>query len=150
MSRSPIADLPRLEIAAGEMLLSAGQHIGKLYFLESGKLEVVRGGMRLALLKTPGSVIGEMSLLLEAPATADVVAVEDAVMRVAEEPLAFLRDNPEVNLHVSRLLALRLNAASQYLVDVREQLGECSDHVGLVDGVLDAILHRDLKRKLPA
>jgi len=150
MNANPIDALPGVSYPAGATILASGDPPGRLFFLRSGRIEVVRDGMRLALVKTPGSVIGEMSLLLGTPATADVIALEDTVMRVAEEPLAFLSGNPGVALHVARLLAMRLNAASQYLVDVREQLRECSDHVGLVDGVLDAILHRDLKRTLPA
>ena len=70
------------------------------------------------------------------------------MFNVAEDPEAYLADHPEVNLHVSKILAIRLEAAAQYLVDVKEQLQGVSDHVGMVDGVLDAILHRDLKKKM--
>tara|TARA_R110002096_G_scaffold419294_3_gene623879 strand:+ start:2174 stop:2629 length:456 start_codon:yes stop_codon:yes gene_type:complete len=143
-----IATLPEISFAIGEEVIKHGQRLENLYFLKSGRVEVVRDDIRLSLVKTPGSAFGEISLLLNAPATATVVPLEDSVFYVAEKPLEFLAAHPEVNLHVSKILALRLEAATEYLVDAKEQLQECSDHVGMVDGVLDAILHRDLKKRL--
>ena len=143
-----IAQLPEVNYGPGEKVIVEGSRPDKLYFLVSGRVEVVRDGTRVALIKTPGSVLGEISLFLESGATADVVALDDTVMRVADDPLAFLKAHPEVNIQVSRTLAYRLDAATRYLVDVKEQLQDCSDHVGMVDGVLDAIIHRDLKKKV--
>ncbi len=143
-----ISTLPEVSLSAGDAIITEGEEPQKIYFLKSGRVEVLRDGMRISLIKTPGSVVGELSVFLQSKATADVVAVEDAVFHVAEDPWQFLRDHPDVNLHVSHLLASRLTAATQYLVDVREQLRDCSDHVGMVDGVLDTILHRDLKKRV--
>lgn len=145
-----IADLPLASYATGEEVITEGQSPGKIYFLKNGRVEVVRNGTRVALIKTPGSVLGEISVLLNIPATASVIALEETELRVADYPLDFLKENPEVHIHVSKALAYRLDAATKYLVDVKEQLQDCSDHVGLVDGVLDAIVHRDLKNKVPS
>lgn len=142
-----ITTLPETSFAPGEEIITEGGHPDRIYFLKSGKVEVVRDGIRVAVIKTPGSVIGELSALLEVSATACVRAVQPTLVASAPEPLDFLRTHPEVNLHVARLLAQRLDAATKYLVDVKEQLKGCSDHVGLVDGVLDSIVHRDLKKK---
>ncbi len=142
-----IATLPEISFAAGEEIITEGGQPDRIYFLKSGRVEVVRNGIRVAVIKTPGSVIGELSALLDKQATATVRALEPTAVATAPEPLDFLQANPVVNLHVSRLLAHRLDAATQYLVDVKEQLKDCSDHVGLVDGVLDSIVHRDLKKK---
>ena len=108
----------------------------------------MREEIRVSLIKTPGSVLGELSLLLDIDATATVKALEDATLFVSENPLEYLKSHPELHLHVSKALAYRLNAATRYLVDVKEQLKGCSDHVGMVDGVLDAIIHKDLKKKI--
>jgi CRP-like cAMP-binding protein len=143
LSQSPIATY-----AAGQTIIDEGSRPGKLFFLKEGRVEVIRNGTRVALIKTKGSVIGEMSLLLDIPATASVIAQGEAALHVIDDPLEFLKDHPDVNLQVSRMLAYRLDSATRYLVDVKEQLAECSDHVGMVDGVLDAILHRDLKSKV--
>ncbi|NRB73599.1 MAG: cyclic nucleotide-binding domain-containing protein [Verrucomicrobiales bacterium] len=143
-----ISTLPEVSFSEGDEVISVNTHPETIFFLKSGKVEVVREGIRLALVKTPGSAFGEVSLLLNSPTTATVVALEDCTFWVAEEPIKFLSEHPRVNFHVSRILALRLDAATQYLVDVREQLQEASDHVGMLDGVLDAIQHRDLKKRM--
>ena len=144
-----IQHLPEKSYAAGEELIVGGSDHHCLFFLKTGKVEIVRDGHRITLIKTPGSVLGEMSVLLNRPATADVVAVEEVTCYIAEDPLNFLRQHPDIAVQVGVALAYRVDAATQYLVDVKEQMKECSDHIGMVDGVLDAIVHRDVKKKLP-
>lgn len=119
----------------------------RLYFLLSGKVQVSRDDVRIAVIKTPGSVLGEMSVLLGVPSTASVVAMEESSFYIAEEPVSFLDAYPKVAIHMARGLAHRLDSATRYMVDVKTQLSGCSDHLGLVDGALDAITHRDLKDK---
>lgn len=144
-----IDGLPEKSYVAGEKLILEGSDHHCLYFLKSGKVEIVRDGHRITRIKTPGSVLGEMSVLLKRPATADVVATENVTCFQAENPMDFLRAHPEIAVQVCVALAYRVDAATQYLLDVKEQMRECSDHVGMVNGVLDAIVHRDLKKKLP-
>lgn len=143
-----IAKLPVVSLSPGEEIIAENDHHEQIYFLKSGRLEILRDGIRLNLIKTPGSVLGEISVLLNAPSTASVVALDDVEVYQCDNPIEFLKGHPEVTLHMSHLLASRLAAATQYLVDVKEQLQDCSDHVGMVDGVLDSILHRDLKKKI--
>ncbi|MEM6883385.1 MAG: cyclic nucleotide-binding domain-containing protein [Verrucomicrobiota bacterium] len=144
-----IQHLPEKSYSAGEQLVAEGSDHDCLFFLKSGKVEVVRDGHRITLIKTCGSVLGEMSVLLKKPASADVIATEDVVCHIAENPLEFLRSHPDIAVQVGVALAYRVDAATKYLVDVKEQMKEVSDHVGMVDGVLDAIVHRDVKKKLP-
>ncbi len=144
-----IQHLPEKSFAAGDQVIEEGSDHQCLYFLKSGKVEVVRDGHRITLIKTPGSVLGEISVLLNRSATADVIATEGVVCHVAENPMEFLRTHPDIAVQVSVALAYRVDAATKYLVDVKEQMKEVSDHVGMVDGVLDAIVHRDVKKKLP-
>lgn len=142
-----IANLPEFTYQPGEEIITEGGHPDRLFFLKEGRVEILREGIRVAVLRTPGSVVGEISLLLETPATATVRALEESVFHVAADPLTFLEEHPKVILLVSRRMAYRLDAASKYLADVKEQLRDCSDHVGMVDGVIDHIMHRDLKKK---
>ena len=143
-----ISTLPVISRSAGSDIITEGTKLDRIYFLKSGRLEVVRDGIRVNLIKTPGSALGEISILLDQPSTATVVALDEVELYECMDPLTFLREHSEVTLHVCSLLASRLTAATQYLVDVKDQLKDCSDHVGMVDGVLDSILHRDLKRRL--
>lgn len=144
-----IKNLPEKSYTVGDKLIVEGSDHHCLFFLKSGKVEILRNGHRITLIKTPGSVLGEMSVLLKQEATADVVATEEVTCHIAENPMDFLRSHPEIAVQVGVALAYRVDAATKYLVDVKEQMKECSDHVGMVDGVLDAIVHRDVKKKLP-
>ncbi len=64
-------------IAPGMDLIEQGGRTGQLYVLKDGELEVVRDGKHVTTIKTPGAVIGEMSILLDAPQTATVRAVTE-------------------------------------------------------------------------
>ncbi|MEM9016447.1 MAG: cyclic nucleotide-binding domain-containing protein [Verrucomicrobiota bacterium] len=141
-----IQTLPVVSLRAGTNLITEGEKLDRIHFLRSGTIEITREGIPISTIRTPGSVLGEVSVLMQAESTATVTTLEDSTFHLAEDPVAFLTAYPEVTLHVSKLLATRLAAATNYLVDVKEQLKGCSDHVALVDGVLDSILHRDLKK----
>ena len=58
---------------SGDVLLKEGETGNSLLLLESGQVEVSRGGTRLAVLDT-GATIGEMALLDPAPRSATVTA----------------------------------------------------------------------------
>ena len=88
-----------------------------------------------------GSIFGDVSVLLELPHMATVKTLEPSVFHVAEDALAFLRSKPEAHLHLSRLLAKRLNSVTNYLVDLKSQFEDRDDHLGMVDEVLESLLH---------
>ena len=46
-------------------LIEQGGKTGQLYVLKDGQLEVVRDGKHVTTIKTPGAVIGEMSVLTQ-------------------------------------------------------------------------------------
>lgn len=51
-----------------------------------------------------------------------------------------------MNLHLCHLLARRLNAVNQYLVDLKQQFAG-HDHLGMVDGMLDLLMHRQPRER---
>ena len=61
----------------GEFILRQGQANQSLYFLRSGKVEIILSGEVVAELGDTGEVIGEMSVISENPATTSVRAAED-------------------------------------------------------------------------
>jgi len=91
---------------------------------------------------TPGAILGEMSILLDTPHTATVRTVSPATMYVVENAAEFLQAHPELALVIARLLAQRLNAATTYLVDLKQQFEGRRDHLGMVDEVLDSLIHQ--------
>ncbi len=62
-------------------------------------------------------------------------------MRVIENPLGFLTAQPGVALSVLQTTASRLDGLTHYLVDVKQQFADAGGHLGLVDGILDQLVH---------
>src|SRR5689334_7519386 len=86
--------LPRRVLAAGEVLIRDADDGGVLFILVDGALRVEKDGVAIATIAGPGASVGELSVLLGGPSTADVVAkeattvavVEDATRRLTEQP----------------------------------------------------------------
>ncbi len=136
-------------IPAGETLLAEGQRVGVLFILVDGEVEVLKGDFRIHSISEPGSVFGEISVLLDAPHTATVKTTSPCRFYVVEDPLEFLRSRPEIALDIARLLAERLHAMTTYLVDLKQQFEGSDDHFGMVDEVLETLGHAQRGRHVP-
>jgi CRP/FNR family cyclic AMP-dependent transcriptional regulator len=130
------ADLPERAVEPGEASLRAGERTGAVFIVVEGENEVRRGDVLLAVEDTPGICMGEMSMLLDQPHHATVVARTTGRVRVAADGLAFLRRDPEILVDVAKVLAHRLDLVNAYLVDLQEQYGGSAGHLGLVHEVV--------------
>jgi len=136
------AGAPRRRFAPGAVLLSEGETSGRLYVLAEGSVEVLRGDTQVAMIAEPGSLFGEMSVLLGRPHTATVRAVSPVGVYEFEDAVSFLKSNPEIAFFVGKLLAERLNAATTYLVDLKRQFEGQGNHLGMVGEVLETLIHQ--------
>ena len=94
-------DRPRRHVLAGEAIVREGDAVTDLFVLLAGELRVEKAGTLVATVTTPGACIGEMSLLLDVPATATVVATSDAelaVMLTREKNAKAEADKAKANL----------------------------------------------------
>jgi CRP/FNR family transcriptional regulator, cyclic AMP receptor protein len=130
------------QIAPGAVLLREGERSGHLLVLAEGTLEVYRGDVEVALVSEPGAVFGEMAVLLDQPHTASVRAVTDAKVHVIEDASQFLSANPHTLLPIATLLARRLQSATTYLVNLKQQFQDQKNHFGMVDEVLESLTHQ--------
>jgi len=135
------ADLPLLTVAADEALIEEGATTARMLVLVSGDVVIEHDGVPFARVDTPGAVFGEMSAVLDRPATATVRAVGEVAVRVVEDPVGFLTDQPGAALAVLRTTASRLDGLTHYLVDVKQQYAELDGHLGMVDQILDRLVH---------
>jgi CRP/FNR family cyclic AMP-dependent transcriptional regulator len=135
------AAMPITDVADGTVLLQEGETTGWVYVLAEGRLAVFRGETQIAACDEPGSVFGEMSILLGGPHTATVRAVGGARVYIIENGEAFFRDNPQLLWLIGTLLANRLNAATSYLADLMTQYAEHGTHLEMVGEVLEALLY---------
>src|SRR5690242_10743467 len=89
----------------GAILLTEGRKTDRLYVLIEGAIEVVRDGVRVALVSEPGAMLGEMSVLLDQPHTAMATAMSAGRAYELENARAFLRARPDMAIFLAELLA---------------------------------------------
>lgn len=117
-----------------------GERGDGLWILVSGALEVAKGDIVVNRVDRPGAVIGEISLLLDAPYTATVTACEPSVVRYAADGHALLLDDPVVTRLVAVGLAERLDFVTTYLADLKHQYGDAPG-LTMVSHVLNELAH---------
>ena len=131
----------------GDILLDEGDQDSKLYVLIEGEIEVTRRDTRVTHVDEPGSIFGEMSVLLDMPHSARVQALSVARVYEVDDAFAFLEANPDVSLHLATLLARRLYYTTSYLVDLQQQAaGKCED-LDLVDKILGTLFQKPAPAK---
>jgi len=119
-------------------VLTAGSRTGRLLILKNGAVVVIKENIEIARVGEPGAVFGELSALLDQPHAADVRALETSQFHVADAAALLVQD-PLVLLYVAAILARRLDAANEALIEVKSQIqagqppseiGERIDEIG--------------------
>lgn len=134
---------PESAVDAGDSIIRFGESNPALCVLVSGVLEVRRNGVALARLSDPGAIVGEMSLLLGTPASADVIAVEPSVVRRIDDAERLFRDVPDFGRYLAITLATRLHRVTTFLGDLEEQFADRPGTLGLVPTVLKGLLSQE-------
>lgn len=150
MDLNLLQDVPLVSLAPGGVLIAEGEAVAGIYFLAEGEVEVSKGGVLIAEVFEPGATFGEMSYLLRTPPTATVRALTAASFRHVADPPALFRRSPEVALHLAAILARRVDSLNRYLVEIKHQFRDRADHLGMLDEILDALIHkhpRDIPRR---
>lgn len=140
------AEMERVSFAAGDMLFVEGEKSGLLYILISGSVEVIKGESPITVIREPGAVFGELSILLDQPHAASVEALEETMCFTTRGGRGFLEQHPKIMLSVAELLAVRLKGMIGYLADLKAQYEDRSDHLGMVDELLMNLAHRTPKK----
>lgn len=131
---------PELRVSQGETLMQESVQSHRLYVLIEGAFEVVRNGVRVVQIDEPGAFMGEISMLLGMPPTAQLIATRDSRVHVIEDAEAAVRAQPELTFAMAQLLARRLSAVTAYLVDIKRQYADSDTHLGLMDKVLSSLM----------
>jgi CRP-like cAMP-binding protein len=131
-----LAALPVETYDADETVFAEGTKTGRLLILKSGMVGIYKGDIEFAQVAEPGAVFGELSALLDAPHSADVRALEASEFHVADA--AALLQDPAALLYVTIVLARRIDAANQGLLQLKTML-EAGESRGLIDKTLDGI-----------
>jgi CRP-like cAMP-binding protein len=131
------ADLPERRFEAGEELFPYGALSGTIFVLTAGVVAIEAAGVLVKRVSEPGAFLGEISALLGTTHSARVYAVEPT--RTHELDVEQITSNPVLLLAVARLLAARVHAMTDYLVDVQRQYGDSAGHLALMSEVLSEL-----------
>lgn len=137
------AGLPEKYFAAGETILRLGENSNALYILIDGEFTVSKNNVQIDVQSEPGTLYGELSVLLDIPHSATVTATRPTRAYYVENAKEFLVSaSPSFCFILARLLARRLKNATDYLVDVKSQYKDCQDHFVMIDGVLESLIYQ--------
>jgi CRP/FNR family cyclic AMP-dependent transcriptional regulator len=126
----------------GDVLIKEGGQEGKLYVLIEGQVEVLRKDTQVSYIDEPGSIFGEMSVLLEMPYSATVKALSETRAYVIEDAIKFLMSDAAIAIDVATLLARRLYYTTSYLVDLQQQAAGKREDLDLVDRILAQLVQK--------
>jgi CRP-like cAMP-binding protein len=149
MDRQDVLELaassPIVEFSDGDLVIRQDQPTPALFVLTSGSLAVSVGGSRIALISEPGSVVGEIGLLLGSPATADVTAIGSTTVHRLDDAAELFDRHPGFGRFLAVGLARRLRQITTYLADLNEQFADRPGTLGLVPVVLEGLIsgHHD-------
>jgi len=106
-------------VSPGDKLVEQGQGGVGFYLILAGSADVVRGGKKLAVLKT-GDFFGELSVIDGQARTADVVAVTETTCLILSQwaMKSVIANHPEVALSMLEELARRLRTTDTSSADV--------------------------------
>jgi CRP-like cAMP-binding protein len=121
---------------SGAILITEGGNERKLFVLVEGQVEVLRKDTQVSYIEEPGSLFGEMSVLLDMPYSATVKALSTVKAYVIDDPIEFLGSQAEIALELAALLARRLYYTTSYLVDLQQQAAGRREDLDLVDKIL--------------
>lgn len=142
------AELPVVELAAGDVLVTEGEAGGGIWILLSGSMRVLKTGIEINTISRPGAIIGEMSVLLGRPYSATVEAMEPTRLRYAEDGDALLASDPSVTWTVAIGLAERLAFVTTYLADLTHQYGDAPG-LAMIPTVLNQLEQRTAPKAEP-
>ncbi|MCW5721240.1 MAG: cyclic nucleotide-binding domain-containing protein [Devosia sp.] len=125
---------------SGQLMLSEGERLGKLYVLIEGEIEVIRERTQVTHVDEPGSIFGEMAVLLDMPHSATVRALSAVRAYEIPDALRFLDLHPEFSLAIATMLARRLYYTTSYLVDLQQQAAGKRQDLDLVDQILASLV----------
>ncbi len=125
------AGLPRKAFAAGDTVISQGDHSNTVYILVSGTVDVVIDQTTVCTLSAPGTVVGEIAPLLGTPRSANVKAVTPLEIVVVENINTFFEDHIDAALEVTKQELGRLFTTLKLLMGTQHQFMEAAQQFGV-------------------
>lgn len=102
-----------ISYSAGSVIAMEGETARKLFFLVEGKIGIFKSNKLITEFDKEGEIVGEMSLILKKPRTAEIRAITDSKLLEVEGDIDdIVRQYPDVSKKIIRSLAERLAKAT--------------------------------------
>ncbi len=137
--------LPERTFQQGDILMTEGGRDKLIYVLIEGAVDIYKRDVLVSSQFDPGAIYGELAVLLDVPHTATVKAATNCRTYLVEDANEFLRSHPDLSFQLASLLARKLNSITTYLADLKHQFQGRDDHLGMVDVVLESLLHEQVE-----
>ena len=108
--------LAEMAFDAGTVLIREGADQKNVYVLISGKVDVRAKGQQLAVMENPGTILGEVALLLGLKPAATFSTLENSSFYVIGDFMEFIRKHPSACVNVAQTLASHLITTVNHLV----------------------------------
>ena len=116
------SDLAVRSFQKRDVVLKEDEKDGEILILKSGTLEIQKSGTVVTTVANPGSIVGEIAVLLDRGHSATTIAPSDCELYVMEAAKAELAAHPELYREVARVLANRLMRVSDAIVELRNRV----------------------------
>jgi CRP/FNR family cyclic AMP-dependent transcriptional regulator len=110
--------VPLRTVDPGTVLFAEGKRDRMLCILAEGEVEILKDDFQVNTVCEPGSVFGEMSILLDTPHTATVRARTACRVHMIEDGDAFLRANKDMAYDLLKIVAARLQGVTTHLTNL--------------------------------
>ena len=110
--------VPLKTVDPGTILFAEGKRDRMLCILAEGEVEILKDDFQVNTVCEPGSVFGEMSILLDTPHTATVRARTACRVHMIEDGDAFLRANKDMAYDLLKIVAARLQGVTTHLTNL--------------------------------
>jgi CRP/FNR family cyclic AMP-dependent transcriptional regulator len=138
---------PIASFEEGEAVIEENHKDNILYVLRKGAVVVRRRDVEINRLSSPGSIFGEVGIMLNQPHGATVEAIEPSEFYRIDDGAKFFAEQPAMVLLVARILALRLRNVTDELVQFRELIDSDEDTAGKFSSVMKALVDHHLDRE---
>jgi len=128
----------RMHFASDEVIFYEGDESKDVYLLLSGEVEVLKAGIRIAVLSTPGTFFGEMSGLLGIPRSTTIrTATPTELIRIDHQTFEnFLKAFPSLNYRLAVMLAERLQKTTTDYYEIRNRFRHLARHLNIAQAFL--------------
>ena len=107
---SAIKDNDLIECKPGDVIFKEGDESDFLYYVAEGVFDIIINGQRIDSITPEDILLGEMSFLLEAQRTSDVIAkTEGRLLKISKQDfIDIVKNQPYYGVFLARLMAQRL------------------------------------------